>query len=771
MTTEIILPGESAPPDKVPKWELRMPARPATVRFEDKDISFGELWCIVRRRKKIIGIVCVSVFALAVLYTVLVTPKYQATTSIEFNKQNEDALGLDVEHEMLGEANSGDYGVTQQTEVKMLQSETLALQVISELGLEKRSEFSKRQSLMDYFRPRPNESGLSLDQAPYRRMNILKAYQKSLRVEPVSGTRMINIEFLGPDAQMSATVANRLVADFKEQYFQSRYAATMESSGWLSKQLVDLKNEVETSQQRLVDYQKEVGILGTDETHNIVMTRLEELNKQVMTSESNRILSETVVHLVRNGNAELIPGLVSPSTSSGSSMSKEALTSLEGLKSQKRLLELEYAEDSTKYGSAHPRLVELQSKRNQTDIAIQDEVKRLGESAEVDFMAARDIETGLRASFEREKEDANKLNDSAIQYTILKHEVESNRALYDGLLKKLKETGLLAGLRSSNIIIVDPARATYRPARPIVPLNLAVGLFGGLLMGVVFAFVAENMDDCVNTADDAERIAMVPSLGMIPRWKRRANLQSAKHSSSLEIRETGMLVVSQSRSQPAEAFRAIRTSIIQSIRPGVSTVILVTSPLPCEGKTTVALNCAAAFAQQRARVLLVEADLRRPKLRAQLNLTVSKGLTSMISGEQCADLPVKLPGLPYLSVVPAGMLAAFPAELLASEGMSALIKKWRGEYDYIIFDTPPVMAVTDAVVLAAYCDVVVLVAKSRTTTKQSLQRARTLFLRSQSRVLGVIVNCFDPNSPDYASYYGYDSKSEAASGYFTPVAQ
>ncbi len=746
-------------------------SRKIAERFEDHDASFADLWQILRRRKRVLASVCGVVFALTTLFTFMSTPKYQATVSIEFNKQNADLLGLDEERETQSvPGGSDDYSLTQQTQAKVLESETLALQVIKELNLERAPGFAKRPSLMDYLHPQPDESELPLEQARYRRMRILQAFRKSLRVEPLTGTRMINIRVLSPDAELSAAIANRLVADYKEQYFETRYQATVESSGWLAKQLADLKNDVATSQQKLVDYQKQVGILGTDETHNIVMTRLEELNRELMIAESNRILAQTIVQLVRNGNPELISGLTSPAVLANSSVSVSTLSSLETLRAQKHILDLEYAESSATFGAAHPKLAELQNKRNEVDAALHDEDRRLATRAENDLLAARNTEASLRASFDNEKEAANKLNDSAIQYTVLKHEVESKRDLYDGLLKKLGGAGVLAGLRSTNIVIVDPARPSDRPARPIVVLNLAVGLLGGLLLGIGSAFLAENIDDSVVTADDAESISMLPSMGMIPQWKHHhSRRRGAKPASLSPTKSTGLMVVSESRSHAAEAFRAVRTSIVQSIRRGVTTVLVVTSPLPGEGKTTVSLNCAATLAQQGSRVLLVEADLRRPKFCARLNLATTNGLTTLLGGSPCAELPVKLPALPNLAVIPAGPQPTYPTELLGSDRMRELIAEWRKEYDYVIFDTPPVLAVTDAVALAAICDLVLLVVRSRITKKQALARARVLFLRGRARVLGVVVNGFDTHSADYANYYGYKDNSELAESYYSPA--
>jgi capsular exopolysaccharide synthesis family protein len=430
---------------------------------------------------------------------------------------------------------------------------------------------------------------------------------------------------------------------------------------------------------------------------------------------------------------------------------------------------MQYAATAAQYGAANPKLGELKIRLDQIDQSIQQEIKNLTVRAENDDAAAQQNERALRAAFEEEKEEANKLNDSAVHYTILKHESESSRSLYDGLLSKFKEAGVLAGLRNSNIVVVDQALESDKPARPIVPLNLGLGLFLGLMCGVGSAFIAENLDDKINSGDDAEAITTLPALGVVPSWKNPVGLKISNGSARALASQSGICVLSFSRSQPAEAFRAIRTSIIQSTRRDVSTSIVFTSALSGEGKSTVSLNCAAAFAQQGSRVLLVEADMRRPMLKAYLNLNCTSGLSSMIRGETCSDVPVKLPSLPTLSIIPAGPPTGYPADLLGSDQMKELVTKWSSQYDYVFFDTPPALSVTDAVVLAPHCNLVVLVARSKVTRKQALHRTCMLFRRLQPRILGVVVNGFDSDSPEFAAYYGYESNSKLGGGYHTPI--
>jgi capsular exopolysaccharide synthesis family protein len=734
------------------------------------EVSFAELWRILAKRKWMIAAATCGLFALGLAYCLISTPKYESTSTIQFNKENSDSLMPGDAHEMvINDATAMDYHLTQQTQVDTLKSDTLALQVIQDLKLENRPEFSPKplwQGPAKY----PDESQLPLEKATHRRAVVLKAFHKNLRVDVVDGTRMIKISFLSPAADVAADVVNSLVSNYQEQQFRTRFAATAQVSDRLSKQLDDLKDQVAASEEALVQYQKQAGILGVDETHNIVMTRLEEADKQVVAAEGDRILAQAVWQLARSGNPELISDVAAASSATKSLTNPNSQSLIANLRAQQSQLKVDYAQAAAKYGSSHPKLVQMQGELNQLDENIQAEIQNLATRAQNNFLTAQQNENALRASFERAKQDANVLNDRNIQYSIMKHEVESKRDLYDSLFKQLKEAGVLAGLRSTNIVTVDPARPSDRPAKPKVALCLAVALFGGLLLGVTGAFVAENCDDTVTTPDDAEHITLAPALGSIPLWKFRKPSAPATMSirppSSVPSRAMAV-VLSNPQSQIAEAYRAVRTSILQASRRGASNVFLVTSALPEEGKTTTALNCAAALAQQDHRVLLVEADMRRSVLERKLNFNGQGGLSSLIPAGPSSTVPVKFPSLPALSVLAAGPRPSNPAELLGSQRMAELVQEWRSNYDFIILDTPPVLSVTDAVVVSAHCDGVILVVRSGVTTKQSLVRVRDLFMRSRKRIAGVVMNAFDLKSVDHYVYLGYKCNPKDGRGYYS----
>jgi capsular exopolysaccharide synthesis family protein len=692
--------------------------------------------------------------ALAAFITFTLRPKYRSTAIVQVNKESSESLGVDELTGRKTDEAALDFLVTLDTHAEALQSDALDLQVVGELDLESRPEFNGKQFLSDYFMSFPDESKLPLEQAPHRRAEVLKAFHKNLKVTAESGTRLIKVQFFSPDPKISADVPNRLVNDYVERDFQMRYAATKQASDWLAGQLAALKNQVEISQERMVAYEKVAGILGTDESHNIVMTHLEDLSKQLTDAESNRILAQAVWHLAQAGNPELVSGLVgNSSTMTSPSTMTMTLTVIQNLRSQDAQLKAEYAQASSKYGPAYPRLIQMQNQMKDLDTSIKAQVDNLAARAGNDYQAAQQTENDLRASFEQAKEEANRMNDSAVQYTIMKHEAESNRELYDGLSKKFQEAGVLANLRSSNILLWDPAMPPDRPARPIVPLNLAVGLFGGLLLGVGAACFREEFDQTIDTIDQVEGTALAPSLAAVPKWNPAIKSTGLKPARMLTPGQEGIVMLSQPHSHAAEAYRAIRAGVLHMDPTHQPKVIMVTSGMREEGKTTTTLNTAVALAQQGNRVLAVEADLYRPAFTKRLNLTASQGLSSMLTGGPTTGLPISMPSIPKLYVIPAGPETASPAELLGAPSMGKLIEKWRSEYDYIVVDTPPVLATTEALILSAHCDSVILVVRSGVTTKQSIARVRNLFLRTRAAITGVVMNGIDTRSPENRPYY------------------
>jgi succinoglycan biosynthesis transport protein ExoP len=712
---------------------------------------------LIKSKWVVIGSV-VLVVAVVAISTLRSTPIYEAVGSIAINKMDPVTFNLK------DSSSSVDYydPTDLDTEVRILKSDLLALQVIRQLNLDQQPEFGAKG------RPSPSSLELTADAMQpdsARTSAALANFKGSLQVSLVPNTRIIEIRYRSPDKNIAARVVNTLANTYVEQNFKTRFESTMQASDWLSKQLVDLQIKVETSQEKLVKYQKEHEILGIDEKQNITTEKLDELNRELTAAESARMEKESIYHLVQSGDTDSIAAAAAANGDAKGSSANSAL--LEKLREQQADLKIQVAQLSTQFGPSYPKLAQLNSQLKEVNEQIQAEMRKVAARLRGDYLAAVQREGMLRSALEQQKQEANKLNESAIEYSLLKRDVDANRTLSEGLLERLKEAGVTAGLRSNNFRIVDAARVPTSPAGPNLLKNLGFALALGLSTGVGLAFLIENMDNTVRTPEQAQIISALPSLGMIPLGSRSARELGRREKLALASSKEAVELVTKSRprSQMAESYRALRTSLLLTFAGGPPKVILVTSALPEEGKTTTSVNSAIVLAQKGTRVLLIDADLRRPSIHKTLGMGPTTGLSNVLTGTatlQQAIVPSTI--LPDLFVLPAGTPPPNPAELLASAKMKNVLEELRKQYDHVVIDSPPTLSVTDAVVMSTGADAVVLVIRSGHTTKPALRRARDLLLQVNARVCGVLVNAVDLSSPDY--YYHYEYQGKYGHGYY-----
>jgi succinoglycan biosynthesis transport protein ExoP len=707
-------------------------------------------WVVIGSVALVVGVVTIS--------TLRTTPIYEAVGSIAINKMDPVTFNLK------DSSSSVDYydPADMDTEVRILKSDLLALQVIRQLGLDKPPASNAKT--------KPSSSSLELttdamqpDSA--RTSAVLAGFKGSLQVALVPNTRIIEIRYRSPDKNLAARVVNTLANTYVEQNFKTRFESTMQASDWLSKQLVDLQMKVETSQEKLVKYQKEHEILGIDEKQNITTAKLDELNRELTSAESARMEKESIYHLVQAGDSDSIAAAANADGAAKGSSANSAL--LEKLREQQADLKIQVAQLSTQFGPSYPKLAQLNSQLKEVDAQIQSEMRKVAARLRGDYLAALQRETMLRGALEKQKQEANKLNESAIEYSLLKRDVDANRTLSEGLLEKLKEAGVTAGLRSNNFRIVDVARVPTAPSGPNILRNLALALALGFSTGIGLAFLLESMDNTVRTPEQAQTVAALPSLGMIPLGSRTEREVAGREKLALASSKEAVELVTRSRprSQMAESYRALRTSLLLTFAGGPPKVILITSALPEEGKTTTSVNSAIVLAQKGTRVLLIDADLRRPSIHKTLGMGPKLGLSNVLTGTAAlsqAIIPSTI--LPELFILPAGTPPPNPAELLASAKMKNVLEELRKQYDHIVIDSPPTLSVTDAVVMSTGADAVVLVIRSGHTTKPALRRARDILMQVNARVCGVLVNAVDLSSPDY--YYHYEYQGKYGHGYY-----
>jgi polysaccharide biosynthesis transport protein len=711
--------------------------------------ALGEYVRILIKRKWLVLSCLGVIFSVVAIASLRMTPVYEANGTIEINKpdaslnfQNSATFSLDY------------FDPTElETELKILQSDLLALQVIRELNLDRRPEFGGGLPAPSLdLAPDPMQSD------PARASSVLGGFKGNLRVALAPNSRIIEVHYRSSDPQMAANIVNTLMQTYVENNFKARFESTMQASDWLQKQLVDMQMKVETSQEKLVRYQKEHEILGIDEKQNIITEKLDELNKAMTAAESDRMDREALYRMVESGDPDAIAAVSGGGTDSGGSSGSGFLDTLRARQAD---LKIQAADLNTQFGPSYPKLAQLNNQLKEVNSQIQAEIKKIVAKVRGQYMTSLQRENMLREALDKQKQEANQLNESAIEYNLLKRDADTYRQLYEGLLQKLKEAGVSAGLRSNNFRIVDAARAPSAPVEPNIPRNLLFALVLGSATGVGLAFLLEGIDNTIRSTEQAQLISGLAPLGIIPLGSKSA--REGPHPKRLVIASSKEAVelVTQVRpqSQMAESYRALRTSLLLSNLGAPPKVIMITSALPQEGKTTTSINCAVVLAQKGVRVLLIDADLRRPSIHKTLGMGPRSGLSNVLTGSTTLEQAiVRTTVLPNLDVLPAGTPPPNPAELLASTNMRDVLVQLQQQYDHVVVDTPPSLSVTDAVVLSPRADAVVLVIRSGQTTKQALRRSRDILAQVNAKVVGVLLNAVDLSSPDYYYYYEYQGK-------------
>ncbi len=719
-----------------------------------QESAVGEYFRVLVKRKWIVVGCLLTIFTVVAIATLRQVPIYEANGSIAVKKPDSSLNFKDAN------AISFDYydPTEMETEVKILQSDLLALQVIKELNLDRQPEFGGKSPASAL----PSSLDLApdpLEADPSRTSSLLSSFKGRLTISLLPNSRIMSVRFRDSDPQTAQNVVNKLMSDYQENNYKTRFNNTMQVSDWLGQQLVDLQMKVETSQEKLVRYQKEHEILGIDEKQNITTAKLDELNKALTIAESERMDKEAFYHLVESGDPDAIAssagGLEVPAAGSSAS------PLLESLRAKQADLKIQIADLNTQFGPSYPKLAQLNNQLAEIEVQLQSEMKKIASKVKGQYTTALGREDLLSQALEKQKQAANKLNESAIEYSLLKRDLETNRQLYEGLLEKLKEAGISEGLKSNNFQIVNSARVPTYPVEPNVPRNLGFAFVLGLTSGVGLAFLLEGLDNTVRTTEQAQAISGLPPLGMIPLGSKTTREGASSKRLMLASSNEAVELITHVRpqSQMAESYRALRTSLLLSHLGAPPKVIMVTSALPQEGKSTTSINCAVVLAQKGIRVLLIDCDLRRPSIHKTLGMGPRSGLSNVLTGSVTLKQAITVaPTLPNLDVLPAGTPPPNPAELLASTNMRDVLAELREKYDHIVLDTPPTLSVTDAVVLSPRADAIVLVIRSGSTTKQALRRSRDILMQVNARVSGVLLNAVDLSSPDYYYYYEYQGK-------------
>lgn len=784
--TARLVPGV-LPPEQPHPGEISVPFQrfPPEEPDAEPEFSLREYWRIIHARRWSIALAAAVAVAVTAAYNYVQVPTYRAVATLQIDREQPNIAQLD--DRMVEPLEQPDYIETQ---YKVLQSRSLAKRVIAKLGLAERPEFAPEateagpQAAVAAGEPDVKTASVA-DAAgddPHVHPLIVEKFQERLGVHPGKGTRLVDVSFESIDRELAPRVANALADEYIEHNLAARWNATQKASRWLQQQLSTLQAQLESSEAALQDYATRHSILFVEERKNITTEKLAQLEDELTRAESSRIEKQSMAMLVEDAlrRGSDLPG---------------SLTSETYQRYQGQLAELRREESQllVTFAPGYPKVRRVSSQIEEIQKSIRAEERRILDSVSEQFHVAQQREKLLRQEVLGQRGRVNRLSDDFIQYNILKRDAETNRQLYDGLLQRLKEAGISAGLRASNVAVLDAAEVPLKHYRPRSLRNLLLALLAGLAAGVCLAFAREHMNTLVRTPDEVERLTGLGLLAVIPRSRSKeagrlltkpaaagpdsggeflepavsplalkplagggsnGTDPAAKHPLPSNPLAAGTLKWEPEQSL-SEAYRTLRSSVLlgwdESMRR-----LLVTSSQPQEGKTTVSLNLACSLAQLGRKVAIIDADMRRPACSKQFGLRAEWGLSEYLQG--LAELDQVLMDTPVtgLSLIAAGRSNNVASDLLYSPRLAALLHEVGTRFDHVVIDSPPSLVLSDARTISRLVEGVLMVVSDE-TERNALLRTKQMFDDAGVRFLGFVMNRVDLDNIDYGYYreYGY----------------
>ena len=762
---------------------------------EVEELKIGDITRFLRRRKywllagAILGL-------LAGAYLTMRAPRlFTSTTTVELNKDSSSGLGIQdlsgIGSQLGG--GSSEFMTDMMTHQAVLLNPNTALAVISDLGLMQKHPYvdiPEGKQHDAYVR----ERSLPLDDAPLTRDRALGIFQGGLRVDIVKNTRLMMVSYTDTDPDRATKIANAVIQAYSRQHTQARYDATLKASEWLGQQLEGLKRRVEENHKKVSAFQQSAGVIasqappaaagksgtgastvyGSQDANSTAVQRLLALNAELSRAEIARIGSEAVYRLTQTKDPSAVLDIAG--TSLASSQGNDVIAAngknvqiLDGMRSQIIALKVQLAAEQVKLGDNYPSVRELRSEIATLQSQMQGELTRINGEAKSAYLLAKANEEAIRKSVEEQQQTVFSLGNNLSSLAFLQQEENTSRGLYQDLYTRLEEAGVAAGVKSTDMVVVDPARLPSRYSSPRLRNNLGVGLGAGLFVGLLIGLFFHLRDTALHSPEDFQSAwGTGVMLGIVPSFKQasrdRMKGKSPGETSVLaEVRANSAWVAIAPKSKTAEVYRQIRTSILFSRIDTPPRVIMFTSALSGDGKSTTACNMASVFAVQADRVLLIDADMRRPTIREKVGCTGVIGLSDVLA----RDLPLQQalqqhPLIPNMQVLTAGTIPPNPAELLGSQRFSRLIDQVRSEYDYVLIDAPPTFLVADPLLIAPATDGIVVVMREGRTTRQAVRALILALSKPKVHLLGYIINDLNSKSQQYGYGYGYGD----GSGYY-----
>jgi succinoglycan biosynthesis transport protein ExoP len=709
---EIIAPSR----EQIVSRTINMAAGNERVSEEPGRGGISEYWRSLRAHKLTLGLLGLLGIAFGCLISISQTRLYQAHASLEIEEATPDLSEMKTERQ----SDSGESSALSDmpTQIKILQSDSLIARALDKLKRDGSAPLSTERGVTGW-RALFHSSKMTTDKSEQNEA-VAKARDR-LNVRADGQTRILDVAYDSPNPKEAAAFANALTSEFIEQNIEARWNVSQRTAEWLSHELDDMRGKLEKSENALQDYATKSGLRFTSDKASVSDDKLRQLQSELVTAESERISKQVRYESVIKGNPGNGQFLVDDS------MAREYQSKLSDLKRQRADMATMYTPDYVKVKEVDAQIASLQG-------ALEAERRAVEEHARSEYEQAARRERLLAENYDIQGKSMNREAEKAIQYNILKREVDSNQQLYDAMLQRTKLVSAEAGLRTTNIRILDPATVPTAPYRPKPAVNTILGGFSGLLLGTVLIIARDRANHTLQERGDVVAYLNLPELGVIPRATRGWTL----HGRSYDI-------------AVSESFRGALTSILFSSRYGSrsrSQMLVVTSWSPGEGKSTTVSNLGMALAEIGRRVLIIDGDMRRPSIHKILRLENNVGLIDLLAGTEPITLdilssPIQQSDIPGLSVISSGRLPGNPSTLLYSQRAKDLLDLLRKQFDAILIDTPPMQTITDARLFGAMADAVVLVVRASSTSRDAALAAKQRFVDDGTTVLGAILNCWD----------------------------
>jgi polysaccharide biosynthesis transport protein len=711
------------------------------------ELHLSEYWAVIKKRRKLVALCAGVALVMGILTSVMTKPKYKATVLLDVERDKASLLDAGT-----GERFSFD-GAYLATQIQLMKSREIAERVVKKLKLLENRELNpKRYGLVAGTRDKPSAAAQEVT------TSFAEMISGSVDVQPISGTNILKLSYTAKSAPLAADIANAVAEAYIDWSVEAKFNVLGAASEFLKTQIDSLKKELDAKQQQLLAYGRQKDIISGDASSNAPLQNLEALNREYASAVADRVAKEARYHEVRTARPESI----------ADTLSNGLVT---GLRGELGRLERDYAEKLNLYKPEWPAMKQLQvqidKSREHLEIVTQETVSKARDVARNDYETALRREGSLKGVIVPQKAEVMNANSNAVEYNNLRLQVDAKRQQLDSLLKQEAQTEMtsrLRGERISNARIVDRALPEWSPFTPNYRKNILLALFAGMGLGVGLALFLSYMDRSLRTVEDVAKHLHLPALGVIPSLKGASRSYYGYSKSARkragekteEVQTIERLPHVQPRSAVAESYRAFRAALLLSRAGGLKSIV-ITSCFPSEGKSSTAVNLAIVLAQLGKRVVLVDADLHRPRLHEIFHVSNRVGLVSILAEGLEPTRAIVSTDIPEVFLVPAGPSTPNPSGLLASDAMSKFLELVSLNFDYVVIDAPPVAPVADALLIGNQSDGVVVCVQGGKTPREQVARVRDKLLWANVRILGVLISNLPEGSGDeYESAYLYE---------------